>query len=81
LYKAAIPVLEYKFKKKNKKFEFDYRWIKTNDNFKMPIRVMINNRLLEIVPNVTWQTKVFDEKYKSFDMPLSAYLIFGREIK
>lgn len=51
---AAIPVFEYKLKKKNKVLE--YRWVTNVPNFKMPLEVTTApNKMDWIYPTTEWQ--------------------------
>ncbi len=53
---AAIPVFEYRLKKKNKILE--YRWVADVPGFRMPIQAtLLNNRLDWIYPTTEWQIR------------------------
>lgn len=67
---TKVPTLEYSLINK----ELKYRWINTVDSFDMPIQITINGKNEWLLPKKSWNTKVLDEKYISFEVDKNFYI-------
>ena len=65
-----VPKLEYQFKGKNLK----YRYVNVVEDFDMPIRVYINDKVEWVFSNKNWQEKQMVDKITSFSVDPNFYI-------
>jgi aminopeptidase N len=67
---TKIPILEYKFDKKN----LEYRYTNIVKGFDMPIQVKINDEENWLFPNAEWQTLKQDDRINTFTVDKDFYI-------
>ena len=69
LYKAELPVLEYKVNQTGSTATLEYRWADVEPGFEMPFGVVLNREKGErLLGSTTWQKKEF-ENVTQLDVP------------
>lgn len=67
---TAIPIFEYKIKRK----KLRYRFINVGSTFTMPLKVIINDASKWLQPTTSWQTVAIPKKTKSIHIPKDFYI-------
>ncbi|GAL66620.1 M1 family metallopeptidase [Jejuia pallidilutea] len=67
---TKIPILEYKFDKKN----LEYRYTNIVKGFDMPIQAKINDEEHWLFPNAEWQTLKQDDRINTFTVDKDFYI-------
>ncbi|MFT7114477.1 MAG: aminopeptidase N [Candidatus Azotimanducaceae bacterium] len=80
---SKLPELRYNFSKKWFKHELSYKWISEVEDFRMPVRVAINNGEMQwIYPTADWQTiKLKRVKFPKIKVDLDHFLVNSLELK